>query len=63
MMARANSSVPWVSLECAEIDPLWENGIPKAMLIFKSGFGIEAANQLLDAHSMVFLARRRTVTW
>ena len=47
--------MPWVSLECAEIDPLWENGIPKAMLIFKSGFGIEAANQLLDAHRWCFL--------
>ena len=44
-----------MSLECAEIDPLWGNGIPTAMLILKSGVGIEAANQLLDAHQWCFL--------
>jgi len=33
---------------CAEVDPQWENGIQKAMLLVKSDFGIEAANQLLE---------------
>jgi len=32
---------------CAQIDPQWENGIQKAMLLVKSDFGTEAANELL----------------
>jgi len=33
---------------CAEVDPQWENGVQKAMLLVKSDFGTEAANQLLE---------------
>ncbi|CAJ1408350.1 unnamed protein product, partial [Effrenium voratum] len=32
---------------CAQIDPQWENGVQKAMLLVKSDFGDEAAGQLL----------------
>jgi len=32
---------------CAEVDPQWENGIQKAMLLVKSDFGTDAANELL----------------
>merc|ERR1712023_138454 len=31
----------------AEIDPQWENGIQKAMMLVKTDYGIDAANQLL----------------
>lgn len=32
---------------CAQINPEWENGVQKAMLLVKSDFGDEAANKLL----------------
>ena len=32
---------------CAQINPLWENGVQKAMLLVKSDFGDLAANKLL----------------
>ena len=33
---------------CAEVDPLLENGVQKAMFFVKSDFGIAVANQLVE---------------